>query len=237
MLKVFDIVCTGGQYVLRRPDATAAIYESTAALAYELFFEIVRLAHPDLDPMACLHASLVRYGTGPVHSAVAFIANSGGGKSTLAAALASAGWSILSDDRLFLDFPTCLPAATPNTIGLKQGSWAPLLSRYPAIAQLPIIRSEGREVRYLLPSPPTERLLPPVRHLFFPSYHAAAATTAIPLTTVQALERIAASESWISSDPGKLASFLQWTDGLGCYDLPYSSLDAAIEQIEERLRA
>jgi hypothetical protein len=183
--------------------------------------------------MACLHSSLVDCGDG----AVALVANNGGGKSTLAAALASSGLRILTDDQMFLDFATRRPAATPNAVALKRGSWSPLLSRYPAIFQLPVSRSEGEEIRFLLPPPPTERLLPPVKLIFFPRYRASAATAAIPLTSVQAMERIAAAEGWISSDPEKLGAFLQWIDRLRCYDLPYSSLDAAMERIRECLRA
>jgi peptidoglycan/xylan/chitin deacetylase (PgdA/CDA1 family) len=231
--RVFEVVSVSDDCALRLPDGVVTRYQSPAALAYQLFFEIVRLAHPDLDPMACLHSSLVDCGDG----GVALVGNNGSGKSTLAAALASSGLRILSDDQMFLDFATRRPAATPNAVGLKRGSWSPLLSRYPAIFQLPICGSEGEEVRYLLPPPPIERLLPPVKHVFFPRYSAAAATAAIPLTSIQAIERIAAAEGWISSDPEKLGTFLQWTDRLRCYDLPYSSLDAAMERIGECLRA
>jgi hypothetical protein len=51
------------------------------------------------------------------------------------------------------------------------------------------------------------------------------------------MERIAAAEGWISSDPEKLGAFLQWIDRLRSYDLPYSSLDAAMERMRECLRA
>lgn len=231
--RVFEVVSVSGGCALRLPDGVATRHRSAAALAYGLFFEIMRLAHPDLDPMACLHSSLVDCGDG----AVALVGNNGSGKSTLAAALASSGLRVLSDDLLFLDFATRRPAATPNAVSLKRGSWSPLLSRYPAILQLPVSQSEGEEIRFLLPPPPTERLLPPVEHIFFPRYNVSAATTAIPLTSVQAIERIAAAEGWISSDPEKLGAFLQWIDRLRCYDLPYSSLDAAIERIGECLRA
>jgi peptidoglycan/xylan/chitin deacetylase (PgdA/CDA1 family) len=231
--RVFEVVSVSGGCALRLPNAVVTRHPSAAALAYPLFFEIMRLAHPDLDPMACLHSSLVDCGDG----AVALVANNGGGKSTLAAALASSGLRILTDDQMFLDFATRRPAATPNAVALKRGSWSPLLSRYPAIFQLPVSRSEGEEIRFLLPPPPTERLLPPVKLIFFPRYRASAATAAIPLTSVQAMERIAAAEGWISSDPEKLGAFLQWIDRLRCYDLPYSSLDAAMERIRECLRA
>jgi hypothetical protein len=240
---VFQVAATSGDYVLGLPDAVAdagvdavaTIHSSPAGLAYELFFEIMKLAYPDLSLMACLHSSLIGWGDG----AVALIGNNGSGKSTLAAALHSCERAVLGDDRLFLDFATGRPVATPNAIGLKRGSWQPLLSRYPNLLQLPVVRSpipsNDEEVRFLLPPPPTQRLLPPIQHVFFPRYNAAAATTALPLSPVQALERITAAQGWISADPEKLARFLQWLEGLQCYDLPYSSLDTAIAQMAECL--
>ena len=229
---IFQVSATGGDYVLGLPDAVATSHSFPAGLAYELFFEIMNLAYPDLSWMACLHSSLIGWGDG----AVALVGNNGSGKSTLAAALVSSGRPALADDRLFLDSATGRPVATPNAIGLKRGSWLPLLSRYPDLLQLSLVRNQEEEVRFLLPPPPTERLLPPVKHVFFPRYGAAPTTAAIPLTCVQALERITAAEGWISADPEKLSRFLEWMEGVRCYDLPYSVLDAAIEQMEEYLR-
>jgi peptidoglycan/xylan/chitin deacetylase (PgdA/CDA1 family) len=231
--KTFEVVSVAEGCALRSPDGAATRYHSPASLAYQFFFEIMRLAHPDLDLMARLHSALVDCGDGTI----ALVGNNGGGKSTLAAALASSGGRILSDDQLFLDFATRRPAATPNAVGLKRGSWSPLLSRYPEIFQLPVSRSGDEEIRFLLPPPPTERLLPPVKHVFFPRYSLAVKTAVIPLTSVQAVERIAAAESWISSEPEKLGSFLQWADRLDYYDLPYSCLETAVERIAECLRA
>jgi peptidoglycan/xylan/chitin deacetylase (PgdA/CDA1 family) len=235
---IFQVAATGGDYVLGLADAVATSHSSPAALAYELFFEIMNLAYPDLSLMACLHSSLIEWGDG----AVALVGNNGSGKSTLAAALVSSGRSALGDDRLFLDSATGRPVATPNAIGLKRGSWLPLLSRYPNLLQLPLVRNQlarnqEEEVRFLPPPPPTERLLPPVKYVFFPRYGAAPTTAASPLTCVEALERITAAEGWISADPEKLSRFLQWMEGVRCYDLPYCALDAAIEQMEEYLRA
>lgn len=229
---IFQVAATGGDYILGLPDAVATSHSSPAGVAYELFFEIMNLAYPDLSLMACLHSSLIGWGDG----AVALAGNNGSGKSTLAAALVSSGRPALGDDRLFLDSATGRAVATPNAIGLKRGSWLPLLSRYPDLLELPLVRSQEEEVRFLRPPPPTERLLPPVEHVFFPRYGATPTTAALPLTRVEALERITAADGWISADPEKLSRFLQWMERVRCYDLPYSNLDAAIEQMEKHLR-
>jgi hypothetical protein len=228
---IFQVSATGGDYVLGVPDGVATSHLSPAGLAYEMFFEIMNLAYPDLSLMACLHSSLIGWGDG----AVALVGNNGSGKSTLAAALVSSGRPALADDRVFMDSATGRAVATPNAIGLKRGSWMPLLSRYPDLLKLPVVGSQAEEVRFLRPPPPTERLLPPVKHVFFPCYGATPAAAAFPLTCAQALERISAAQSWISADPEKLSRFLQWVEGVRCYDLPYSTLDAAIEQMGEHV--
>jgi hypothetical protein len=178
--------------------------------------------------MACLHASLVAGAT----QSIAIVGNNGSGKSTLAAALASSGLTILSDDRLFLDFATCRPVATPNVIRLKRGSWSPLISRYPELFQIPVFRDDdGEELRLLTLPPAQDPVAPDVAQIFFPRYHAAVVTAAIPLTPLQALERVTAAEGWITSELEKLKRFLQWLEGVRCYDLPFSDLDEALERI------
>jgi hypothetical protein len=195
------------------------------AIAWRLYFAIVRHAHPAFDPMAGLHSAHL--------DSIALIANNGSGKSTLAAALAaSTELRAHSDDRLLLDYNTGRPVATPNSIGLKRGSWQPLLSRYPKLLDGPPVQNEAEELRYILSPPPSDPLLPPIEHIFFPSYSPAAQTEAIPLNPVEALERIAASESWISAEPHKLNAFLSWLEATRAWALPFSSLDAAIERIE-----
>lgn len=231
---LFEIYETGDGLVLRTPDGLATSHPSAAALSYELFFEIVRLTHSYLQPMAVLHSSLLDSANG----AIALVAHNGGGKSTLAAALGKSGLRNLGDDRIFLDFVTAQPAAVPNSVSLKQGSWPLLASRYPEILQLPVCRNDrGDEIRFILPKPPAERLLPQIKHIFFPRYAPNQGTSSLALTPVQALERIAVAESWISSEPGKLSAFLRWLEHTPCYDLPFSDLEAGVAEVLKRLPA
>lgn len=228
----FDVTASSDGFALNSPGDSATRHQSLPALAYHLFFQVMRCAHPGLDLMACLHSALVSYGGG----SLALIANNGGGKSTLAAALASSGMSVHSDDRLFLDFTSGQPVATPNSIGLKRGSWPALETRYPEIFELPTVLIDEQDVRFLPQARPAERLLPPVTHIFFPGYKAGAKSGARRLTSIQAIQCIAGSEGWISSDRAKLGAFLQWVDHTACYDLPFSDLDAAVGRIGECLR-
>jgi peptidoglycan-N-acetylglucosamine deacetylase len=229
--RTFAISAYGSGFVLTA-EGSSTYYRSLAALAYHLHFALMRCAHPGLDAMASLHAALAAYGAG----SLALVAASGSGKSTLAAALASEGMRVACDDRLFLDFASGLPAAAPNAIGLKRGSWRALESRYPAILDLPCVHLEN-EVRYL-PSPaPADRLFPPLTHIFFPQHDPAAVTRAYHLSGLEALERLCAPESWISPEPDRLRTFLQLVESAHCFALPFSNLDAAVAQIEGFVRA
>ena len=231
--RVFDVTSySDGSYILSSDGDTATRHASLAALAYHLFFAVMRHAHPGVELTACLHSALLSYGDG----AAALIANNGSGKSTLTAALAKAGMSAHSDDRLFLDFASGRPIATPNAIALKRGSWAVVEPRYPGIFQLPAVNMDGEEVRFLLPPAPDERLLPPVTHIFFPRYDGGAETCAREITCVDALERIAASEGWISSEPARLGAFLGWLERAACYELPFSDLEQAVGRIQRCLQ-
>jgi Coenzyme PQQ synthesis protein D (PqqD) len=94
---------------------------------------ILELSYPDAEWLAVMHAGAV----GDEHAAVVMAAESGSGKSTLTAALVHAGLRYLSDDIAPLDHSLRL-RPMPIAIGLKQGSWSVLGSRYPQLASLPI---------------------------------------------------------------------------------------------------
>lgn len=224
----FEIFASGSGCVLRENETVLACHPSPAALAYRLFFEIVRLAHRGLDPMAWLHAACV----GNASATILLVANNGSGKSTLCAALARSGFQAFCDDRVFLDCATQRPAATPNSITLKRGSWPVLLPFYPEIERLPIVHSEGEELRFLGPLPPADRLLRPVTHVFFPRFQAASPPRARALTAIQALDRMVAADGWISSELRHLERFLGWVREVRCFDLTYADLDSAMAQIQ-----
>jgi peptidoglycan/xylan/chitin deacetylase (PgdA/CDA1 family)/energy-coupling factor transporter ATP-binding protein EcfA2 len=224
---VFEVSKVADRYVFKRPDCAGGSFASPTGVAYQLFFEIVKLCHPDLDSMACLHASSVSSS----RSTIAFIGQNGSGKSTLAAALGLAGLSVQSDDRLFLDAKTRRPAATPNIVRLKRGSWAPVATRYPSVYQLPSIQDDEEEIRIMSPPAATEPLLPPVSHIFFPRFRAGCDTIARPITPGEAIQKIASSEGWISSDPVKFSCFARWIQEVSPFELSYSNLDEALERI------
>lgn len=62
-----------------------------------------------------LHAAVLEHGG----SAHAFLAASGGGKSTLARSLMNAGWRLLSDDACVVRFDAKRPLALPGQPGIK----------------------------------------------------------------------------------------------------------------------
>lgn len=92
------------------------------------------------------HGALLRHG----EETIFLSGQPGAGKTTLALALADAGFRYCSDDLVHIDgqgraLGLCFPAA------VKPGAW-PLLSAFPGAKDAPIhLRGDGVQVRYLLP--------------------------------------------------------------------------------------
>ena len=167
---------------------------------------ILELSYPDAEWLAVMHAGAV----GDERAAVVMAGASGSGKSTLTAALVHAGLRYLGDDIAPLDHSLRL-RPMPTGIGLKQGSWSVLASRYPELASLPI-HLGGR--RYL--PVPEQRYAPfgglPVKCLVFPRYCADERTTLRPLSSIQKLERLTHARSWLSLDRRRFSVTLGWLE-------------------------
>ena len=96
---------------------------------------------------------------------------------------------------------------------------------------------DGKLVRYL---PPPAAALPaslnvqrPVSAVIFPRYSPDAATALRPVRKVDALHRLMDECVAMPADltPETVARMVEWMRGIDCYELPMSSLDAAIEAV------
>jgi Coenzyme PQQ synthesis protein D (PqqD) len=191
---------------------------------------ILELSYPDAEWLAVMHAGAV----GDEHAAVVLAAESGSGKSTLTAALVHAGLRYLSDDIAPLDHSLRL-RPMPIGIGLKQGSWSVLSSRYPQLASLPI--QPGGLRRYL--PVPEQRCAPPgglpVKCLVFPRYCADDPTTLRPLSSIQKLERLTHARSWLSLDRRRFGVILDWLEETPGYELSHAALKDSVRVIKRLL--
>jgi len=164
----------------------------------------------------------------------------GSGKSTLTAALVSAGYTYFTDELVLLMHASHAVRPIPVSLGLKRGSWLLLAPLFPRIQRLPIFRQpDGTEVRYL---PPRKDQLPdrdeyPVHKLVFPVYEPDGPTGPERLSSAQALYRLAEAGYAV---PGELESavvteLIGWIRRMDCWELKVCDLTKAVCELAELL--
>jgi hypothetical protein len=159
------------------------------------------------------------------------------GKSTLAAALATHGWELYSDELAPLNPETLKVAPFPLPIGIKSRSLLALQSYCPDLTdQAACRRADGQLARYL--APPQIPLADPnanpapVAALIFPRYRAETATCLARLTPLQALERLAqtgSSERSLRSND--VEALLALAGQRPCWSLDYCNLEEAVKEV------
>lgn len=162
----------------------------------------------------------------------------GSGKSTLTAGLMHAGLCYYSDEVAL--FSPDNPAIRPFPIALcsKSTAWPTLEALFSDFSTLPdYVRLDNKRVRYQPPKvnlsdPQYDRALT-VRSLVFPRYSPDVSTQLIPISRVDALQRLmeeclAVRKPLTISDVEGLA---QWIGSVDCYELPNSSLHSSVGSI------
>lgn len=166
----------------------------------------------------------------------------GRGKTTLTAALVCAGFRYFSDEVALIEEPDCAVRSFPLSLGIKPGAVEALATRFPAIRQLDVhIREDEQRVRYLSP-PGYDSELPqtmPVRWIVFPSYDPHAETRLKPISRTDALRRLMGECMVLPEllDESRVHAMVRWLRNVECMELPLSSLDGAVDLIQNLCRA
>jgi hypothetical protein len=167
------------------------------------------------------------------HGALLLPAGSGGGKSTLAAGLMSAGWRYLSDEVAALEPGSGLVAAFPRSVSLKLGGRQAVRSGYPAAPLIAGGRRFGRERIWYLPPPPDA--VPasplPVRWIVLPSYRTGE-TVVSPLRRSEVLPALLAQSFNLGSfGAAGIERLVRVVAGATCYRLTSGDLVQAVEAL------
>jgi len=171
-------------------------------------------------------------------SALLLPGETGAGKSTLAAALAAGGWALYSDELAPLDPVTLHVDPFPQPVGIKEPAVEALTPMCPGLEHVEQhLRADGRLVRYL--SSPQIRLASedaasmPVAALVFPRYRERETATRMSrlsaFSALQLLVRTGSSQRPLL--PVDVKAFLRLVEGMPCYELVYSDLGEAVQQI------
>jgi HprK-related kinase A len=180
-----------------------------------------------------LHAGVVERGG----KALILSGRPGAGKSTLTAALVLGGWRLLSDEVAVIPPGTRNLLPLPRPVSLKEGSIDLVRRRSPdaVIGPLTYGTKKGTVAHLKPPVDSVERAREPAiaAWLVFPWFGAGYETTLQPISRATALLR-AGHEAFNYSMLGAAGfeTLADLVDGMTCYDLPFSDLDAALEALE-----
>jgi hypothetical protein len=230
---VLRIVRRRGRWLLLRTGTQLDECRTLAGVAPMLHANTLMLAFTKAPRFAALHAGAVlRDG-----QCVVLPAASGHGKSTLTAALVAEGYGYLTDDFVILTEPSIRACPVPLGLGLKEGSWAVLADRIPALFEQRVhVRADGKRIRYLPLPPAAPNECVPVRALVYPQYRPSATTNYRRIRPAEALTLLAAAGYETRLSGRTVRSLVEWVCAVPSYELVYGDLDHAVAAMNEITR-
>jgi len=222
----------GERWILLRDGKVADECSDSTSIVPMLHANLLVMAYLNSRCLAAVHAAAVTRR----ERCVLLPAISGSGKSTLTAALLAAGFGYCTDDLALLTGEPVRVRPVPTCLGLKRGSWNVLAERIPQIADLPIyLRPDGQTIRYL-PPPALESEVQAsyaVHCIVFPVYVKGSLIRLRPLSSAEGLSRLAEAgydlPHRINTDI--VETLIKWISNIPCFELHYSELDQAVDQI------
>jgi hypothetical protein len=233
----FELTSEDSKFLLRADGIELLRSDTVDAIIDKLTLAIEMYACDSIQSLVSIHAAAV--GT-PSHC-VLVPAPSGSGKSTLAAALLASGrLSYLTDDISLIDPSSLRAVPVPGTVVLKSGSWGVLAPLLPSLSDLPIRRRGGQEVRYW--SPPSRQVATdpvPVRAIVFARYEALRSAQLEPLAPFEGLCRLIAAPCTVRGpiSNATIQNVIDWARAIPFYAMPYGSLAAAQQIVEDLLKS
>jgi hypothetical protein len=228
------IETSGTRYVLLEDGVPVEEPAPLHAITPLVKMHLRRLSVDQHRYFAQLHAAAVLAGDG----CWLLPGETGSGKTTLAATLLAAGFSLLSDEVVLLEPETLAVRPVPLALTVKCGAVAPLSALHPALAALPVHeREDGKRVRYL-PPPPASVAADhasgyPVRGVVFPRYRAGRPGELGRIGRLEALGRLLGAcvslPDWL--DRRSVARMVEWMSRLDCYELRTSDPSDALARM------
>jgi hypothetical protein len=162
----------------------------------------------------------------------------GGGKTTLTAALAAAGFQYFSDEVALLEEPDLEVRPVPIGLSIKSGALEVLAPLFPQLRRSARhTREDFETVSYLNPpmasfSYDLNRTYP-AGWIVFPQYAPGASTELRPIGKAEALARLMKEVLAVATtmDQRIVRGLVHWIQRVDCYELPNSSLSQAVQLI------
>ena len=179
------------------------------------------------DWLGTFHGSTISDG----HNAILLVGQSGKGKSTLSAILASKGYELLADDVSPMDAKNKHIFYNPSAISTKEGAFnilRPLIQNFDSLPLTIFNKSKG-PLRYIpVKNPKYDHY--PCRAIIKVNFEKNSDTLLKHISVKEVLETLI-PESWISPNPLHAKQFLNWLETIESYELTYSNTKSVTETI------
>lgn len=196
--------------------------EDAETLAPDIERRIVQDAVPRAPHFLAFHAALLRKGA----RAILLAAPAGSGKTTLALALAAAGWSLVTDEMALLG-RDLIWRGLPFRPCAKRENFATVRRFCPEVDAVMEHVRYSRRVKYL--PVPVDTGTTALDRVVFPRFEAGRAAELVAIPTLQALERLVGQSIYVP--PGfsvdDVDRLLEWQAGAGCETLVFGDAEAA----------
>ena len=178
--------------------------------------------------LGIFHASAISNG----EKSMLFLGDSGNGKSTSLALLQANGFTCLADDFVPIDVKKQEVYSFPAAISIKKNSLETLLPIYPELETSAEYNYKrlNKIVRYLKPNNTDFFAHLPCNDLVFIKYEKDAELTCKKISKIDAFQQLV-PDSWLSSKQENAKIFLDWFEGLNCYQLIYSKNEKMIATV------
>ena len=180
-----------------------------------------------MDWIGTFHGSTITDGT----SSILFIGESGKGKSTLCAILASNGFGLVADDVSPLSSQTLGIHTNPAGISIKKGAFEllkPMVNHFEAVPEIHLNKFKGI-VKYVPFEPPIQSHFP-CYTIVLVNYKKDSDTVLEEITVSKVLQTLI-PDSWLSADPKHAEQFLDWLKSVTFYKLTYSNTQSVVKEV------
>ena len=194
--------------------------------------ELIQKTHnkEENEWMGVFHASAVSDG----NKSILFLGDSGNGKRTSLALLQANGFTCLADDFVPMDIEKRHIYSFPASISIKKNSLEALLPIYPELetsAEYNFKRL-NKIVRYLRPNNNNFLSHQPCNEIIFIKYEKGTELKCEKISKINAFQQLV-PDSWLSPIKENAQIFLDWFNGLECYQITYSENKKMIETVSK----
>ena len=183
----------------------------------------------EADWLGTFHGSTITDG----NTSILFVGESGKGKSTLCALLASAGFNLLADDVSPMLSQIKKIFHNPSAISIKEGAFNLLQPLVETFEDLPIVQFNKRKglIKYM-PCKHPKKDSYPCDAIIIVNYKDMSKTL-LERASIKTLLETLIPDSWLSPNPIHAKEFLDWLETLNIYQLTYSDTKSVTAELSK----